>query len=196
MRGLKVLLASGSPRRRDLIQSILSRERIAFTQSKIPEERYIGEKPEAHCIRLAKEKVRSVWGQCKHRSTDIGAVVGADTVVFLDDQVIGQPRDVDDAVQILNRLSGRCHEVITGVAVFFTRSQRLDTFAVRSKVWFRDLSAQEIEEYVATGEPLDKAGAYAIQGRGRVLVARYEGSYSNIVGLPLDELAEVLRCLQ
>lgn len=196
MSGLKVLLASRSPRRRALIQNILPNERILFTNSTVPEEHRIGEKPEAYCVRLAKEKVHSAWGQCKSRSTDIGAVVGADTVVLLDDQAIGQPNDPDDAVRILTRLSGRCHEVITGVAVFFTRAKRFNTFAVHSKVWFHDLSAQAIDEYVATGEPLDKAGAYAIQGKGRALVARYEGSYSNIVGLPLDELAEVLRCLQ
>lgn len=196
MNGLKVLLASSSPRRRDLIHRILPRERVTFTKSVVPEEQHIGERPEAFCIRLAKEKVLSAWSRHKSNSGDIGAVVGADTVVLLDEQVIGQPRDRDDAVLILNRLSGRCHEVITGVAVFFTRSNRFNTFAVRSKVWFHALDARTINEYVATGEPLDKAGAYAIQGKGRGLVARYEGSYSNIVGLPLDELAEVLRCLR
>jgi septum formation protein len=196
MRGLKVLLASRSPRRRGLIQRILPRERIAFAQSEVPEKRGIGEEPDAYCVRLAKEKVTSAWSRCESRSTDIGAVVGADTVVLLDDQIIGQPKDRDDAVRILEMLSGRCHEVITGVAVYFTRSTRFHTFTVRSKVWLNDLSAQIISDYVATGEPMDKAGAYAIQGKGRSLVARYEGSFSNIVGLPLEELDEVLSCLE
>jgi septum formation protein len=191
----KVLLASRSPRRRELIKRILPIERLVFIDAAVQESRHQGEKAEDFCVRLAMEKVMSARNIHKRGLGDIDAVVGADTVVLLGNEIIGQPKDHADAVRILKKLSGNCHEVMTGVAVYVPSSDRLTTFIVKSKVWLHVLSPEQIEDYVTTGEPLDKAGAYAIQGKGNVLVARYEGSYSNIVGLPLDELEEALNSL-
>jgi len=196
MRDKKVLLTSKSPRRRKLMQRIVPRERIVFIDSDIQEYRRKNEGAEAFCLRMAEEKIIDAWNKYQGRSSDIGAVVGADTVILFRGKIFGQPEDSDEAIRILKQLSGQCHEVITGVAVIFPGLHRFTTFVVKSKVWMHNLSMETIKDYVVTGEPLDKAGAYAIQGKGRRLVAKYEGSYSNIVGLPVDELRRVLNCLQ
>lgn len=193
---MKILLASKSPRRRELLKEIVSAENILVAGSDVLENHKRGENADAFCLRIAKEKVDDVWFKYRGRREDIDAVVGADTVVLFRGEIFGQPAGSDAAVRILKQLSGRCHEVITGVAIIFPRLNRFTTFVVKSKVWMHKLSIEKIRDYVATGEPLDKAGAYAIQGKGRGLVARYEGSYSNIVGLPVDELRKVLNCLQ
>jgi len=191
----KIILASKSPRRRVLMQRILPRGRIIFVESDVQEIRRKGEVVEEFCMRMAKNKATSAWKKCKGKTRGVFAVIGADTVVLFKKQIIGQPRDSEDARRILRKLSGNSHEVITGVAIFSPSSVCFVTFAVRSMVWMHDLSREEIEAYVATGEPLDKAGAYAIQGRGRKLVAKYEGSYSNIVGLPVAEMRKALKVL-
>jgi septum formation protein len=121
-----------------------------------------------------------------------GIVVGADTVVTIDGQALGKPADAADARAMLRRLRGRSHEVITGVAVVDARSGRAERTAVTSRVRMAAYDDGAIDAYVATGEPLDKAGAYAIQGAGGALVAGWEGSYSNVVGLPLAETARLL----
>lgn len=195
MRANKVLLASKSPRRRKLMQRIVPQERIIIFNSDVQENRRKNEGAEAFCRRMAWEKTIDAWNKYGGRLDDIGAVVGADTVILFRGKIFGQPEDSDDAIRILKQLSGQCHEVITGVSVLFTKPHRFTTFVVTSRVWMHKLSAETIKDYVATGEPLDKAGAYAIQGKGRRLVARYDGSYSNIVGLPVDELRKVLNCL-
>jgi septum formation protein len=119
-------------------------------------------------------------------------VLGADTVVVVDGVALGKPADPDDARAMLRRLRGREHEVITGVAVVDARTGRSQATAVVSRVRMGDYAEADIEAYVATGEPLDKAGAYAIQGRGGSLVAGLQGSFSNVVGLPLEETAGLL----
>jgi septum formation protein len=121
-----------------------------------------------------------------------GVVLGADTVVVVDDVALGKPADADDARAMLRRLRGREHEVITGVAVVDARTGRSQATAVVSRVRMGYYAEADIEAYVATGEPLDKAGAYAIQGRGGSLVAGLQGSFSNVVGLPLEETAGLL----
>ena len=121
-----------------------------------------------------------------------GVVLGADTIVVVDGVALGKPTDAADARAMLRRLRGREHEVITGVAVVDARSGRTRATAVVSRVRMADYAEADIEAYVATGEPLDKAGAYAIQGRGGGLVAGLQGSYSNVVGLPLEETAGLL----
>jgi septum formation protein len=151
-----------------------------------------GESAEAFCMRVAKDKAESVWEQYRSKRDDIVAVIGADTVILCEGEVIGQPSDRKDAARILRRLSGRHHKVITGVVVLFPRMERSRTFAITSTVWMHRLSEMIIADYVATNEPLGKAGAYAIQGKGANLVATYDGSYTNIVGLPVDELRQVL----
>ena len=137
--------------------------------------------------RLALDKARAV----ARRLTD-GIVLGADTIVALDGEPLGKPSGPEQARAMLSRLRGREHEVITGIAVVDARTGRAARTAVTSRVRMADYGEREIDAYVASGEPLDKAGAYAIQGGGGALVAGLEGSYSNVVGLPLAETARLL----
>ena len=137
--------------------------------------------------RLALDKAQAVAARVGE-----GVVLGADTVVAVDGEALGKPAGPDDARAMLRRLRGRTHEVITGVAVVDARTGRAERAAVTSRVTMADYGEREIEAYVASGEPLDKAGAYAIQGGGGALVAGLEGSYSNVVGLPLAETARLL----
>ena len=119
------------------------------------------------------------------------AIVAADTVVVLDEDILGKPKDEEEARLMLRRLSGRAHEVKTGLSVYHKGHVHLHVETTR--VYFRKLSDLEIDRYVATGEPMDKAGAYGIQGKGAILVSRVEGSYDNVVGLPLARLYEMMR---
>lgn len=151
-----------------------------------------GEDAMSFCKRAAERKVITVWNKYDGVRDDVAAVIGADTVIWFDNRIVGQPEDQADAVRTLMDLSGKVHEVITGVAVFKTSPACMETFAVRSKVWMRKYDRKTVIEYVTTGEPMDKAGAYGIQGRGKRLVAKHEGSYSNIVGLPVEELKQIL----
>jgi len=136
---------------------------------------------------LALDKARAVAARVKD-----GIVLGADTVVTIDGEALGKPASPGEARAMLRRLRGREHEVITGVAVVDARTGRAERTVVTSRVRMGDYGEADIDAYVATGEPLDKAGAYAIQGAGGALVAGYEGSYSNVVGLPLAETARLL----
>jgi septum formation protein len=192
MHPIKVLLASKSPRRKKLLQRLVPAGQIIIISSEISEDRKKGERAVTYCKRIAEEKVTSVWRKYRGQRSIIAAVIGADTVIQFRNEIIGQPNDPSDAARILKKLAGNSHKVITGVMVFFPVSARRVIFAVKSKVWMRSMSDEVIGDYVATMEPLDKAGAYAIQGMGRKLVARYEGSFTNIVGLPIDELKTIL----
>jgi len=187
---LPVVLGSGSPRRREL----LARVGVAFeiVPAEIPEDARPGEAPAALAERLAREKAQAV-------ATRIGAapprlVLGADTIVVIDGDVLGKPKDPNDAVRLLGQLVGREHRVLTGVALVASdRPERAATVVVTSRVVMRAAGREEIERYVASGEPLDKAGAYAAQGEGRRFIARIEGSESNVIGLPLEETLALLR---
>jgi septum formation protein len=137
--------------------------------------------------RLALDKARAVASRLRD-----GIILGADTVVVVGGDVLGKPADAEAAREMLRRLRAREHEVVTGVAVVNARTGREDATAVVSRVRMADYEEATIDEYVATGEPLDKAGAYAIQGRGGALVTGLEGSFSNVVGLPLEETARLL----
>jgi septum formation protein len=137
--------------------------------------------------RLALAKARAVATRVSE-----GVVLGADTVVVVDGRPLGKPVDPAEARAMLRRLRGREHEVVTGVAVVDARTGRAESAAVVSRVRMADYDEAAIEAYVATGEPLDKAGAYAIQGRGGTMVAGLQGSFSNVVGLPLEEAAALL----
>ena len=145
-----------------------------------------GPLPEA-AARLALDKARAVAAR-----VGAGVVLGADTIVVVDGEALGKPASSEEARVMLRRLRGREHEVITGVAIVDALSGRSETAAVESRVWMTSYGEAEIDAYVASGEPLDKAGAYAIQGGGAVLVAGLEGSFSNVVGLPLAETARLL----
>jgi septum formation protein len=151
-------------------------------------EETLGPGPLADAVaRLALDKARAVASRVRQ-----GIVLGADTVVAIDGEVLGKPSGPDEARRMLRRLRGREHEVVTGVAVLDARTGRTERTAVTSRVRMADFDDRALEDYVATGEPLDKAGAYAIQGLGAALVAGWDGSYSNVVGLPLVETAALL----
>ena len=178
-----MILASASPRRRELLQQI----GLEFTlvTADIDETPLPGEDHRSYTLRLADAKARAVL--VLHPDA---IVIGADTTVAVDAELLGKPRDRDDAARMLRLLRGRGHEVTTGIAVL-TRDQTLSE-AVTTQVFFSDMTEADIAAYVATGEPMDKAGAYAIQGRVAQWIPRIEGDYSNVVGLPLARLAAVL----
>jgi septum formation protein len=172
-----LILASASPRRAEL----LTTAGIPFEAFPvhIDETQLDAEPPPDHVRRLAEEKARMALAK---RSNAV--VLGADTVVVIDERILGKPKDPEHAAAMLRSLAGRSHEVLTGVAVLGTG--RPPRVAVeRTRVWISALSNDEIASYVATGEPMDKAGAYAIQGLASRFVERIEGSYSNVVGLPV-----------
>lgn len=178
---LPLVLASASPRRADLLREA----GIEFERrpSDIDESRLPDEEPERYVVRLAAAKARAGW----RRGT---LALGADTVVVLDGTVFCKPRDAAEAKRMLASLSGRWHRVLTGVAVHDGRLTR--TACEETRVELRNLSPREIDTYVRSGEPLDKAGAYAIQGGAGIFVARIEGSRSNVVGLPLERVAAMI----
>lgn len=150
-----------------------------------------GESPKGHALRLAVAKAKKVAGMYPNRW-----VVGADTVVSVDGTILGKPRTDQEASQMLITLSGRDHVVVTGVSVYHTAKGKEETIAVETLVRIKTLNPGEITWYVGTGEPFGKAGGYAIQGIGAFMVQRIEGSYTNVVGLPLCELLGVLHKLK
>lgn len=179
-----LLLASGSPRRRELLDQLGVAHRVVTTD--VDEQRLPDELPSALVIRLARAKARRGF----ELAPDAPAALGADTVVVVDGDVLGKPRDAAEASAMLRRLSGRTHEVLSGVALA-TRSAMTSRLSV-SAVAFRDLDDAEIGAYWASGEPRDKAGAYAVQGRAARFIVRLEGSYSGVMGLPLFDTAALL----
>jgi len=182
--GAVLILASASPRRRELLRTLCPDFRVMPSDL---EETLAAGSPRAAAAGLALDKARAVAAR-----NGEGVVLGADTIVVIDGQALGKPAGPDEARAMLRRLRGREHEVITGVAVVDARTGRSEATAVVSRVRMTEYGEAEIEAYVATDEPLDKAGAYAIQGRGGALVAGLEGSFSNVVGLPLEETARML----
>ncbi len=155
--------------------------------SELDEEMLPGETPDHYALRVALDKARSVAAR-----TEGEIVIAADTIVVLDNAVLGKPVDQADAVRMLTMLSGRMHRVITGLAVIDSEAGRELSATSVTRVWFRALDQESIFSYAASGEPLDKAGAYGIQGRGALFVDRIDGCYFNVVGLPLALLADLL----
>lgn len=189
-----LILASASPRRQDLLRCA----GICFTvqATDIPEIARPGEHPKACAERLAREKALAISRQ---HPTDL--VLGADTLVVVDDEMLGKPLDAADAARMLRRLSGRSHQVITGVCLTGpepgTENRELRTFedisSETTTVFMNALSDLEIQSYISTGEPLDKAGAYAIQGMASRWIPKIEGDFSNVVGLPVALVHRMLR---
>ena len=179
--GIPVVLASASPRRKQLLELLGLTPEIV--PSDIDETWRNGEAPAPHAERLAREKVAAL-----HRPDAV--VVGADTIVVIDGEILGKPADAADARAMVRRLAGREHEVFTAVAV--AHGGRMASGVVRTAVRFRALDDATIAAYVATGEPMDKAGAYGIQGYGAVLVEWIEGDYFTVMGLGLGLLVELL----
>ncbi len=186
---LPLVLASGSPRRRELLR----RAGVPFEMraADLDEAPLPDEAPEALALRLAGEKALAVAGGVAPEPRRL--VLGADPSVVLGADVLGKPRDEAHAEETLARLVGRTHRVITAVAVAASGGGLLRSLAVRSEVRMRAASAEEIRRYVATGEPLDKAGAYAAQGEGRRFIEAIDGSETNVIGLPMDETLALLR---
>lgn len=174
-----LILASASPRRRQLLEMLGLQ--VVVRPSHIAEERRPGEAPVAYAERLAREKALAVPGDL---------VLGADTTVLLDGELLEKPADAEDAVRMLRRLQGRTHEVITSVALVAQGRVRLATDVTR--VTFRACNDDFLRAYVATGEPMDKAGAYGIQGYGAALVERIEGDFFGVMGLPVRLVLELM----
>lgn len=191
-----IYLASKSPRRALLLQQI----GIEFSELRLREapgrERDVkevprpAESPRDYVTRIARTKALAAWQRMGQRGLPVLPVLAADTEVAVDGAIFGKPADVADAARMLAALSGRTHEVMTALHLKWDRVSE-DAVSI-SQVTFRSLNAAEIARYCASGEPLDKAGAYAIQGRAAAFIARLEGSYSGVMGLPLYDTAEVL----
>ena len=184
-RTMHIILASASPRRRELLRQI----GIDFTidPADVDERVLPGESPEAYAVRVALDKARIAA-----QRAGTGVVIAADTIVVLDNAILGKPSDDEDAERMLMMLSGRTHQVITGIAIMDPAAGKTLTRTSTTNVRFRELSPDEIRWYVRTGEPLDKAGAYGIQEKGSLFISRIEGCYFNVVGLPLSLLGEML----
>ena len=191
-------LASHRPRRRELLRQINVRFETLLLRSDrmrgsdVEEIVRAGEAPTDYVTRITLEKARMGAARARERGMAPGVVLAADTEVVIDGEALGKPRDAAAATQMLTRLSGRSHEVLSAVAVA-TGENQIDIRLARSVVSLKVLDAVELRRYVSSGEPLDKAGAYAIQGLGALFVTRLEGSYSAVMGLPLFETAELLR---
>lgn len=183
---MRLILASSSPRRRELLASI----GVPFDviPSHIPEERASGEAPEEYVARLSREKANAIATQ--HSSQ---WVIAADTTVLLGEQLLEKPLDTADAERMLSLIAGQTHIVYTGVTLQNVERKYRDTRVAESEVRMLPLSKDEIAWYVRTGEPLDKAGAYAVQGIGGMFIDSIHGSYTNVVGLPLAMLFQMMR---
>ena len=181
---MSVVLASASPRRRELLQTA----GVEFTVKVSDADEHIDPDTPPHeaVMALARQKAQTVAKSCPG-----DLVIGADTVVVYDGAILGKPADAADAARMLRMLSGKTHVVYTGVCLLYGKKE--ETFFEQTQVTFYPLTEQEIEAYVATGEPMDKAGAYGIQGRGCTLVQRICGDYFNVVGLPVAAVCRRLR---
>lgn len=178
-------LASASPRRRELLQQI--GVRYAVLPVSINETHQAGETPQAYAQRLACEKARAGWASLA--AVDRKPVLGADTIVVCSGNILGKPHGRDDAIAMLQQLSGQTHQVVTAVAVC---AEQCSVIVNVSRVSLRTLTLAECQAYWQTGEPADKAGGYAIQGKAAVFIREIEGSYSGVMGLPLYETAQLL----
>ena len=191
-----MILASQSPRRRELLSD--AGFDLKIVPANIDENRREDETPVELVARLATEKAKSVRGSLGHGPAD-GLLVAADTIVWMGDEALGKPADPADAARMLRELSGRTHHVSTGVCAMSLGADAspiaTTSFVETTDVTFWELSDAEIAAYVETGEPLDKAGAYGIQGAGRLLVREISGDYANVVGLPVSRLVRELAAL-
>ncbi len=183
---MDIILASASPRRKEILENTNLKFRII--KSDIDEKIFEGESPQQVVMRLSFEKCMHI--ACKHESS---LVIGADTIVVLDDMILGKPKDKDEAYCMLKKLSNKIHQVITGISLINLEGNKKIIDYVVSNVKFKDLSEEDIKDYIQTNESLDKAGAYGIQGYGALLVEEIKGDYFNIVGLPISKISDLLK---
>ena len=178
------ILASGSPRRKELLELMGLEFKVIVSQA---DEDSVSKdlKPELYVQELALLKASATAKEVLHNKNAV--IISADTIVTLDGQILGKPKDEDDAFNMLSKLSGREHEVYTGIS-----DGKAVCGKVRTKVKFKDLSDDKIRGYINSGEPMDKAGAYGIQGLGSLLIEKIDGDYFNVVGLPISALADTL----
>ena len=181
----KIVLASSSPRRKALLKSL--GVRFSVLPSRFDERQVTAIEPKAYAKKLAMLKAKEVSKRVKK-----GIIIGADTVVVVGKKILNKPKDVADARRMLKLLGGKTHTVITGVCVINNYDKTREIISVSAKVRFKKLSERTIDWYINTREPLDKAGAYAIQGKGAVLIEGISGDYNSIVGLPLTALSKIL----
>ncbi len=188
---LELVLASQSPRRRELLENANYQFRVSPVE--VSENIEVNLNPQENASHLATKKAKACLAFYNELNSPGFLVLGADTLVVLDDQVLGKPRDFSQARDFLLRLSGKTHSVITGLSLIESCSTKSWQGFDETIVTFRDLSLAEIDTYVATGEPMDKAGGYAIQGLAAKFVSSYSGSWSNVVGLSLEKLERALK---
>uniref|UniRef100_A0A7C3MK47 dTTP/UTP pyrophosphatase n=1 Tax=Dictyoglomus thermophilum TaxID=14 RepID=A0A7C3MK47_DICTH len=184
----EIILASNSPRRKELLKSL----GIDFKVLPVDVEEIEGKRNISPVDLVKKNALKKAQKAAELCQSEYSLIISADTIVVLDGEIVGKPKNEKDAIRILKRLRGKYHYVFTGIVVWATPENIHYISSVRSKVKMRDYSDEEIERYVATGEPMDKAGAYGIQGKGALLIEKIEGDYYNIVGLPLVRLNYLL----
>lgn len=185
----RIILASNSPRRRELLEMIGLKFDIIADNTPEPINR--NKRPDEVVCELAEFKGRNVSKKLDNK--DGAIIIAADTVVAVDNEILGKPEDGQDAMNMLLKLSGKMHHVYTGVYVFDTETERCVNFCEKTEVFFKKLDIDEIKDYINTEEPLDKAGAYGIQNLGSLFVEKINGDYFNVVGLPLSGLGRVLK---
>ena len=182
----RIILASASPRRKEILE--IAGLKFSVDVSEYEEDMELGLKPHQLARFLSSEKAKTIAAKYKD-----ALVIAADTFIVFKGKLLGKPHTGEEARRMLVLLNGKAHSVITGFTIIDTKTKKKLSRSVETKVYFRKMTEQEIESYVRTGEPLDKAGAYAIQGIGAVIVKKIEGDYFNVVGLPLNSLVEALR---
>lgn len=183
---MEIILASASPRRKEILQN--TKLKFEIQKSNIQEVVLENESPINMVVRLAYEKAFDVAQNNREK-----LVIGADTIVVLDDEVLGKPKDKNEAYQMIKKLSNKTHKVITGISLINLKQGVVVNDYVVSLVTFKNLSEDSIKDYINTNESLDKAGAYGIQGYGALLVDNIQGDYFNIVGLPISKLSDLLK---
>ena len=185
---MKIVLASQSPRRKEIMEKL----KIPFLvrRSEVCEELYIGEEPCDYVLRMAEAKAAEVAEFEKE-----ALVIGADTIVCLDNEILGKPRDKEDAYRILCKIKNRNHVVYTGICMNQNNGENIISFVEKTEVSFADMSQREILEYIESGEPMDKAGAYGIQDRGALFIKKINGCFYNVMGLPVRRIYEELKKL-
>jgi septum formation protein len=193
----RIYLASRSPRRRELLKQIgitfemLIMRTYPIVRADVDETPHPGEMPADYVTRMAMNKAKTGWVRAMERRLPRLPVLGADTAVAIDGEIVGKPSNAEDAANMLRKLSGREHEVFSAVAVAL--NEHVETKLSRSRVRFSELNDSLIQDYVDSGEPMDKAGAYGVQGKAAAFIAEINGSYSGIMGLPLYETAQLLK---